>query len=122
MFLLLFLLTVCDRTPDQISSDDQENILKIINSYEDYLYDESHYSDYIYNQNKLHRFDLYLSSNNLNEINNDPAAENYVDGHLVFEGKVVKNVGVRYKGSIGAWVGCLSNEDWTNEASSGKLS
>ena len=114
MFLLLFLLTVCDRTPDQILSDDQENILKIINSYEDYLYDESHYSDYIYNQNKLHRFDLYLSSNNLNEINNDPAAENYVDGHLVFEGKVVKNVGVRYKGSIGAWVGCLSNEDWTN--------
>jgi len=114
MFFLIFLLSVCDRIPDQISNNDQENILKIINEYEDYFYDQNHISDYIYDQNKLHRFDLYLTSDNLNEINNDPAAENYVQGHLVFEGKVVKNVGIRYKGSIGAWVGCLSNEDWTN--------
>ena len=114
MFFLIFLLSVCDSTPDQISNNDQENILKIINEYEDYFYDQNHISDYIYDQNKLHRFDLYLTSDNLNEINNDPAAENYVQGYLVFEGKVLKNVGIRYKGSIGAWVGCLSNEDWTN--------
>ena len=48
------------------------------------------------------------------KINSDPAAENYVEGSLVFENKVINNVGVRYKGSIGAWVGCLSNDDWTN--------
>ena len=86
----------------------------IINSYEEYIYENDHSSDYIYDQNKLHRFDLFLTQENLDEINNNPAAENYVEGSLVFEEKVIKNVGIRYKGSIGAWVGCLSNEDWTN--------
>ena len=115
-FLLIFLTLStlsCIKENIQIISD-QEELNNIINSFEEYIYENDHSSDYIYDQNKLHRFDLFLTQENLDEINNNPAAENYVEGSLVFEGKVIKNVGIRYKGSIGAWVGCLSNEDWTN--------
>ena len=116
-FLLIFFILStslsCNKENIQIISD-QEELNNIINSYEEYIYENDHSSDYIYDQNKLHRFDLFLTQENLDEINNNPAAENYVEGSLVFEEKVIKNVGIRYKGSIGAWVGCLSNEDWTN--------
>ena len=116
-FLLIFFILStslsCKKENIQIISD-QEELNNIINSYEEYIYENDHSSDYIYDQNKLHRFDLFLTQENLDEINNNPAAENYVEGSLVFEEKVIKNVGIRYKGSIGAWVGCLSNEDWTN--------
>ena len=116
-FLLIFFILStslsCKKENIQIISD-QEELNNIINSYEEYIYENDHLSDYIYDQNKLHRFDLFLTQENLDEINNNPAAENYVEGSLVFEEKVIKNVGIRYKGSIGAWVGCLSNEDWTN--------
>ena len=116
-FLLIFFILStslsCNKENIQIISD-QEELNNIINSFEEYIYENDHSSDYIYDQNKLHRFDLFLTQENLDEINNNPAAENYVEGSLVFEEKVIKNVGIRYKGSIGAWVGCLSNEDWTN--------
>ena len=113
IFFILSTSLSCKKENIQIISD-QEELNNIINSFEEYIYENDHSSDYIYDQNKLHRFDLFLTQENLDEINNNPAAENYVEGSLVFEGKVIKNVGIRYKGSIGAWVGCLSNEDWTN--------
>lgn len=99
---------------NEVNIIDKENINQIVNSFENYYSDDSHSSDYIYDQNKLHRFDIYLTQQNLSEIDSNPVAEEYVEGFLVFEGKVVKNIGIRYKGSIGAWVGCLSGEDWTN--------
>ena len=71
-------------------------------------------SDYIYDQSKLHRFDIIISQENLNLINNDPTAEQYVDASFIFEDKIIRDVGVRYKGSIGAFVGCLSGPDWSN--------
>ena len=113
IFFILSTSLSCKKENIQIISD-QEELNNIISSFEEYIYENDHLSDYIYDQNKLHRFDLFLTQKNLDEINNNPAAENYVEGSLVFEGKVIKNVGIRYKGSIGAWVGCLSNEDWTN--------
>jgi spore coat protein CotH len=82
------------------------------NESDEYVYHKSHSSDYIYDQNNLHRFDIQISQENLEIINNDPSAEEYVEASLVFEGKIVRNIGVRYKGSIGAWVGCLSNNNW----------
>ena len=99
---------------NEVNIIDKENINQIVNSFENYYNDDSHSSDYIYDQNKLHRFDIYLTQKNLSEIDSNPVAEEYVEGFLVFEGKVVKNIGIRYKGSIGAWVVCLSGEDWTN--------
>ncbi len=103
----------CNKS-EKINISDEEDMNQIIDYFEEYNHEDNHSSNYIYDQNKLHRFDIFLTKKNLNEINGDPAAEKYVEGFLVFEGKVIKNVGVRYKGSVGAWVGCLSNEDLTN--------
>lgn len=65
-------------------------------------------SDYIFDQTKLPTFELTLSQSNLNKINSNPSAEEYVEGALTFEGETISPVGIRYKGSIGAYVGCLS--------------
>jgi len=71
-------------------------------------------SDYIYDQSKLPTFELNLPEASLTRIDNDPSAEEYVEGSLTFEGETISPVGIRYKGSIGAYVGCLSGTDWAN--------
>jgi spore coat protein CotH len=71
-------------------------------------------SDYIFDDDKLLTFNLNLSSTALSKIDSNPAAEEYVEGSLTFEGETVQKVGIRYKGSIGSFVGCLSNRDWAN--------
>jgi hypothetical protein len=65
-------------------------------------------SDYIFDQQKLPTFELRIPGSALAEIDADPAAENYVAGSLTFEGETISPVGIRYKGSVGAWAGCLS--------------
>ena len=85
-----------------------------LDTFESYIFNQSHSSDYIFNQNNLHRFDIYISDKNLKTLDDDPSAENYVEGSIVFENKIIKKVGIRYKGSIGAWVGCLSGTDLLN--------
>ena len=71
-------------------------------------------SDYIFEQSSLHTFELTIPQTNYNQINNDPAAEEYVEGSLSFDGETLSPVGIRYKGSIGAYVNCLSGNDWSN--------
>ncbi len=71
-------------------------------------------SDYIFDQSRLHTFELHLPKSSLERIDADPAAEEYVEGSLIFDGETVSPVGIRYKGSIGAFVGGLSNTDWSN--------
>ena len=71
-------------------------------------------SDYIFNQKKLHTFEINLPAASLAKLDADPAAEEYVEAALTFEGETVSPVGLRYKGSIGGFGGCLSNTDWTN--------
>lgn len=71
-------------------------------------------SEYIFDQSKLHTFELNLPVESLQKINSDPAAEEYVEGSLTFEGETIAPVGIRYKGSIGAFVGCLSGINWAN--------
>ncbi len=68
-------------------------------------------SDYIFDQSKLHTFELKIPGSALNELDKDPSAEKYVAGMLIFEGDTLSPIGVRYKGSIGAWVGCLSGDN-----------
>jgi len=65
-------------------------------------------SDYLYDQELLHTFELTIADDAFAEINNDPSEEQYVEGSLTFEGETVSPVGVRYKGSVGAWVGCVA--------------
>ena len=97
LFFLIFSFTLfsCDlfRAYNEIQSSD-----KRVASLDEYEYLDSHSSEYIYDQDKLHKFEIFIDSDNLEEINSDPALEKYVNAHLVFENKVVKNVGIRYKG------------------------
>lgn len=71
-------------------------------------------SEYIFDQNKLLKFELNLPQSNLSKIDANPTLEEYVEGSLSFEGETIRPVGIRYKGSIGAFVGCVSGSDWTN--------
>lgn len=75
-------------------------------------------SDYIFDQDKLPTFELTLSEEALQFLNADPAAEEYVEGSLTFEGETISPVGIRYKGSIGGFVGCVSGSDWSNPSGS----
>ena len=75
-------------------------------------------SDYLFDQEKLYTYELLLSEENLEYINNDPAAEEYVSGALVFQGDTISPVGIRYKGSIGAFVGCVSGANWADPSGS----
>ena len=108
--LLLFVVLVvsCDDKEDII---EQEFIAPIIipNGSEQYL---NLSSDFIFYQNELRTFELKLSEKNLNKIDNDPTAEQYVEGMMIFEGDTISPIGIRYKGSVGAWVGCVDGDIW----------
>ena len=67
-------------------------------------------SSYIFDQNKLHTFELTLSDEDLALIDKEPGKEEYVEGSMTFEGQEIGPVGIRYKGSVGAWVGCVSGD------------
>ena len=73
-------------------------------------------SDYIYNQEKVKTFELIISPDDLTKIDGNPVLEEYVEAALIFEGDTISPVGVRYKGSIGAFGGCLSDPDWGHPA------
>ena len=66
-------------------------------------------SEYLFDQEKLHTFELTLSDQNLAYLDSAPGLEEYVPGTLTFEGESLP-VGIRYKGSVGAWVGCLTGD------------
>ncbi|MEM9545414.1 MAG: CotH kinase family protein [Bacteroidota bacterium] len=71
-------------------------------------------SDYIFDQDRLHTFHLHIANSALYRINSNPSAEEYVEAMMIFDGDTISPIGVRYKGSIGAFVNCLSGNDWTN--------
>ena len=64
--------------------------------------------EYLYDQEQLHTFELDLPDDDLAEIDADPAAEEYVEASLTFDGETIEPVGLRYKGSVGAFVGCTA--------------
>ncbi|MDW3218272.1 MAG: CotH kinase family protein [Acidimicrobiales bacterium] len=61
---------------------------------------------FLFDDGELHTFEINLSEENLALIDADPSAEEYVEGEVTFGGET-RTVGIRYKGSIGAWVNCL---------------
>lgn len=75
-------------------------------------------SDYIFDQGSLRTYHLTIPNSSLNAINANPAVEQYVEGMLVFEGDTISPVGIRYKGSIGGFVNCVSGDDWANPSGS----
>jgi hypothetical protein len=77
----------------------------------------SGHSTYIFDDDELRTYELTLTPEALAKIDADPAAEEYVEGKLTFEGQTLP-VGIRYKGSIGAFVNCLSGRDVFNPSGS----
>ena len=71
-------------------------------------------SDSLFNQNNLPILEINLPENALAYIDADPAAEEYVEGSLTYNGETISPIGIRYKGSIGAFVGGVSGNDWSN--------
>jgi hypothetical protein len=118
LFISLFIL-LFNCTQDSIDNNKKSNgdllnnkVLNIApNGSEKYL---NYNSDYIFDQKKLRTYDLILPKSSLAEIDSDPVAEEYVEGMLVFEEDTISPVGIRYKGSIGAFVGCTSGPDFSN--------
>lgn len=66
-------------------------------------------SDYLFDQEQLHTFEINLPADALAELDADPAAEEYVEGSLTFDGETIEPIGVRYKGSVGAFVFCTDS-------------
>ena len=122
MILCLFITFACrDDDNGMPVSDDEMEVVEMEEEEEEMdpeMENEALYnqlkSDFIYDDDELHSFELILSEENLNIINSDPAAEEYVEGKIKFNGETFGPVGIRYKGSIGAFVNCLSNPNWAN--------
>ncbi len=63
-------------------------------------------SNYLFSPDEIRTYEIKLSEKNLAFLDRDPAAEQYVEGELVFEGQTISPVGIRYKGSAGAFSIC----------------
>ncbi len=110
-YLLFFIflpwvLVSCDSQKKETKASHKE-INKAVHS-DKKLYFPEH-SDYIFNQDTLHTFELRLSKDALAVLDADPMAEKYVEGSLIFEGKTISPVGIRYKGSYGKFAYGLSD-------------
>ena len=64
---------------------------------------------FVYDQDQLRTFELRLAPADLARLDADPTKEEYVRGALVFDGVKHGPVGIRYKGSVGAWVRCTAD-------------
>ena len=107
--LIIFsLLVSCTQQASRGYSDDFAVPDVPVNGNEKYL---DLNSDYIFDQKSLHTFQLKIPESALKKIDSDPAKEEYVEGILIFKGDTLSPVGIRYKGNIGAFIGCLSGKD-----------
>jgi hypothetical protein len=69
---------------------------------------ETQTADVLFDQNVVHTFEIELPAAALAELDADPVAEEYVEGSLLFDGERLEAIGVRYKGSVGAFLGCTA--------------
>jgi len=108
VFNFILLLSACS-PPYSHTNSGAANITPV--GGEHYLTENS---DFIFNQDSLYTFELKLSEAALKYLDHDPTAEEYVEGSLTFKGETISPVGIRYKGSVGAFVNAVSGRDWAN--------
>ncbi len=65
--------------------------------------------NYLFDEDTVRTYSLIIDPDSLAVLDAQPRAEVYVMGSLVFEGDTISPVGIRYKGSEGAWAGCISD-------------
>lgn len=122
VFVSLLLLGMISCSKEEMSSpasppSTEETVTPISPTIPTVSYTENN-SDYIFDQDQLYTYELTLPSAELAKIDSDPAAEQYVEGSLTFQGQTLDKVGIRYKGSIGAFVGCLTGNNWARPSGS----
>lgn len=111
---VLVLIGSCKKNPAEIEEEFDANfIVPAISPSGNEKYIDGN-SESIFDQESLHTFELLIPEDALAFLDNDPTAEEYVEGMLIFDGDTLSPVGVRYKGSIGAFVGCTSGRDFSN--------
>jgi len=64
---------------------------------------------YLFDDTVVRTYALEMSEENIAFIDASPAREEYVEGSLVVEGERIDNVGIRYKGGIGSFTGCVGS-------------
>jgi hypothetical protein len=69
---------------------------------------ESESSDVLFDPAVVHTFAIDLDVDKFAELDADPTAEEYVEGSLTFDGETIGPIGVRYKGSVGAFLFCTN--------------
>ena len=72
----------------------------------DYVGDPQDDASSIFDRSEVLTFELEVDPENMAFLDADPVAEEYVPATLKFEGEEYAEVGLRYKGSIGSFVGC----------------
>lgn len=109
LFLLLILvITACENQEDLTSSG-----VEIITPSGKELY-LNQSSDVVFDQEELYTFEINLPEQALDYLDSDPAQEAYVEGSVKFRGEVISPVGIRYKGSVGAFFGGVSGNNFAN--------
>ena len=104
--VVLLILSSCDDSLDTKEAMEEYEVPVIIpNGDEAYITGRS---DLIFDQNQLYTFEIKLPTTALARLDANPANEIYEEGTLIFQGDTISPVGIRYKGSIGAFVGCTS--------------
>ncbi|MET0341363.1 MAG: CotH kinase family protein [Polyangiales bacterium] len=59
---------------------------------------------FVFDQGKVQTYEITVSKSDLAKIDAKPSAEEWVRGSLKFNGKTYSPVGIRYKGSVGAFL------------------
>ena len=72
----------------------------------DYVGDAQDDASSIFDRAEVLTFELEVDPENMEFLDADPVAEEYVPATLKFEGEEYAEVGLRYKGSIGSFIGC----------------
>ena len=90
--------------PDADATTDANRLAQVRAKHDQpYVYAKSHKPDYLFDQDALRRYDIFLEDADLKFLNDNPVREQYVKAALLFEGKLLSHVGVRYKGEHGSF-------------------
>ncbi|MGL1902484.1 MAG: CotH kinase family protein [Fibrobacterales bacterium] len=65
-------------------------------------------SAYLFDESIVRTYNILIHPDSLAYLDRDPWVEDYVEGDLVFEGDTISKVGLRYKGSFGAFTKCTT--------------
>lgn len=99
--ILSFLILSCDKptetsgTPDSPDTPDPNHTTSAL-------------TDYIFKEDTIRTYELLIPQENLDSIDSDPVAEQYVEARFIVEHDTIGPVGVRYKGNEGAWWNCVT--------------